>query len=77
MTHLVIVINSDNSISVAGRTVGHVSQKHSETCFYRTHKIGNPLIRWGLGKRITLSKPDKAGWLELQQVLISKNLIKI
>lgn len=64
-----ITIYSNNTVSLNHRHIGSVTQEATETAFYLPNGE-----RVGFGKRITLSKPEKAGWVELEAELAARGI---
>lgn len=64
-----LTIYSNNTVSLNHTHIGSVAQEKTETAFYLPSGK-----RIGFGKRITLSKPDKAGWIELEAELAARGI---
>jgi len=64
-----ITIYSNNTVSLNHSHIGSVAQEANETAFYT--KTGE---RIGFGKRIVLSAPEKAGWIQLEAELATRGI---
>lgn len=64
-----LTIYSNNTVSINHSHIGSVAQEKTETAFYLPSGE-----RIGFGKRIVLSAPEKAGWLQLETELAARGI---